>query len=251
MVPVTLFKKKYQVELSDVDFKKNLKLSMLFNYFQDIASDAAANLGAGVNQLQTSYGMAWILMRIRVDITRLPQWGEEIFIETWPLKPKRLEFERDFLVRDQKGDIIIRSISSWVIMDLEERKLKRSEAIGLTYPESIEERAIEAKLGGLRKNGPLETAYKRMIGYSDVDFNGHLNNSKYVDFLMDCFPVEAHMKSSLKTLEVNFVNEMLPGETIVLFKDTSKRDENLYYIEGMNENSSRTVFKAVAEVAEG
>src|SRR5690625_2889301 len=251
MEPVTLFKEKYHVELSDVDFKKNLKLSILFNYFQDVASDAAANLGAGIDVLQKSHGLAWILMRIRVDITRLPQWNEEIMIETWPLEPKRLEFERDFLVKDQNGDVIIRAISSWVVMDLEERKLKRTESIGLTYPENIEDRAINGKLGSLRKHGPLETAYRRIIGYSDVDFNGHLNNSKYVDFLMDCFPIEDHMKSTVKSLEVNFVNEVLPGETIVLYKDTSKRDENLYYIEGMNENSSRTVFKAMAEVTEG
>jgi acyl-ACP thioesterase len=153
-------------------------------------------------------------------------------------------------VRGQNGDVIIRSISAWVIIDLEERKLKRTDTIGLTYPEDIDERAIDAKLGGLRKNGPLETVYKRMIGYSDVDFNGHLNNSKYVDFLMDCFPVKDHMENRVKSLEVNFVNEVLPGETIVLYKDTSKRDENRYYIEGMNENSRRTVFKAVAEVTE-
>ncbi|MFA1822322.1 acyl-[acyl-carrier-protein] thioesterase [Virgibacillus oceani] len=250
MEPVTLFKKRYHVDLSDVDFEKKLKLSTLFSYFQDAASDAAVNLGAGINKLQASHGVAWIIMRIRVDITRLPKWGEEIVIETWPLEPKRLEFERDFLVKDQNGDVIIRAISSWVVMDLEERKLKRTESIGLTYPDNIEERAIDGKLGRLRKNGPLETAYKRMIGYSDVDFNGHLNNTKYVDFMLDCFPIEAHMKSSVKSLEVNFVNEVLPGETIVLYKDTSKRDENRYYIEGMNENSSRTVFKAMAEVVE-
>lgn len=250
MEPVTLFKGKYHVELSDVDFKKNLKLSTLFSYFQDVASDAAANLGAGVDRLQSSHGLAWILMRIRVDITRLPTWGEDIIIETWPLKPGRLEFERDYLVKDDNGEVIIRSISSWVIMDLEERKLKRSESIGLTYPENIEERAIDGKLERLRKHGPLELVYKRMIGYSDVDFNGHLNNSKYVDFLLDCFTMDDHMNSSIKRLDVNFVNEVLPGETILLYKDTSKKDENRYYIEGMNENSSRTVFKAMAEVGE-
>jgi acyl-ACP thioesterase len=250
MEPVTLFNEKYHVELSDVDFKKNLKLSTLFSYFQDVASNAAANLGAGIDVLQKSHGLAWVLMRIRVDITRLPQWGEEIVIETWPLEPKRLEFERDFLVRDKNGDVIIRAISSWVVMDLEERKLKRTDSIKLTYPENIEERAIEGKLGKLRKNGRLETAYKRMIGYSDVDFNGHLNNSKYVDFLMDCFPIEDHMRSKIKRLEVNFVNEVLPGETIVLYKDTSRRNENLFYIEGVKENSNRTVFKSMAEVVE-
>ncbi|RLL47128.1 acyl-ACP thioesterase [Oceanobacillus piezotolerans] len=247
MEPVTLFAKKYHVDLSDVDFKKKLKLSTLFSYFQDAASDAASNLGAGIDVLEDS-GIAWILMRIRVDILRLPKWDEEIVIETWPLEPKRLEFERDYLVKDNDGNTIIRAVSAWVIMDRVERKLMRSDSIALKYPTIIEERAIHCKLGKLKKNGQLEKSYERVIGYSDVDFNGHLNNSKYIDFMMDCFPIEDHMKSSPKRLEVNFVNEVLPGETIILHKDTSMIEEKRLYIEGINENTEKPVFKAVVEI---
>jgi len=248
MEAVTLFKKKYHVDLRDVDFKRELRLSTLFGYFQDIASDAAVNLGAGIDVLRSSYGVAWVLIRIRVDITRMPTWNEEIVIETWPLESKRLEFERDYIVKDSTGNIIIRAVSAWVIMDIKERKLKRPDSISLHYPTVIEERAIDCHLGKLKMNGPLETSYKRVIGYSDIDFNKHLNNSKYVDFLMDCFPMESHQKYTPERLEVNFVNEVLPGETICLYTDMSKREANQVYIEGINENTEKTVFKAKVEI---
>lgn len=248
MEPVTVFKKNYHVDLRDVDFAKQLKLSTLFGYFQDIASLASINLGFGIHTLEKKYGVAWILMRIRVDIIRHPVLGEEITIETWPLEPKKLEFGRDYIVKDQDGNIIIRAISTWVIMDMKARKLKRAETIGITYPEIITERAIDSELGKLKHTGALEPAYKKVIGYSDIDFNGHLNNSRYVDYIMDCFNLEEHKEYSVKSIEVHFMNEALPGDTIVLSKDTSAMESNHVYIEGVSEKDKHIVFKAKSRI---
>lgn len=62
------FKMKYHIDLRDVDFTKKLKLSTLFSYFQDIASMAAENIGFGIETLERKFGVAWILIRMRVDI---------------------------------------------------------------------------------------------------------------------------------------------------------------------------------------
>ncbi len=243
-----LYKSPVWVELRDVDFTKKMKLSSLFSYFQETASLAAEDLGYGIDTLYRDHGVAWVLVRIRVEIDRMPEWNEKIFIETWPQEPGRVEFERDFIVRDQNGDILIRAISVWVIMDMAKRKLKRGDSIGIHYPGIIKERAINKKLRKLKDTGPLQEVYKKVIGYSDIDINGHLNNSKYVDYAMDCFPVENHREYEVKTLEINFLNESLPGETITLYRNLSNADANLIYIEGVNETSNKTAFKAQVEI---
>ncbi|MCU9612011.1 thioesterase [Caldibacillus lycopersici] len=244
MQPVSLFKQKYHIDLRDVDFNKHLKLSVLFSYFQDIASLASENLGYGINTLKEKHNVTWILMRIRVDIIKNPMWNEEIVIETWPLEPNRLNFERDYIVRDMDGNILIRAVSSWVVMDITERKLKRSDVIGISYPEIIKDRAIDCKLGKLMDNGKLEEVYQKVIGYSDIDFNGHINNSKYVDFIMDCFPVEDHKNHRVKSIEVNFINEALPGDIITLHRDLTAVAKHEIYIEGQKNDHLTTVFKA-------
>lgn len=245
-----LYKKNYHIDLRDVDFKKKLKLSTLFSYFQEVASLGSANLGAGIDDLANNYGVAWILMRIRVEIDRMPAWDEEISIETWPQEPGKLEFERDFIVRDHEGTPIIRAVSAWVIMDLVERKLKRASHISLEYPSVTKERAIDYKLKKLKRPESMETAYHKVIGYSDIDFNGHLNNSKYVDYMLDCFPLEDHKIHETKSIEVNFNHEALPGETIILKNGISEVDSNVVHIEGINENNYKVVFKAKVEVKE-
>ena len=244
----SLFKQNYHVDLRDVDFAKKLRLSTLFSYFQDIASLAAENLGCGIGTLEKTFGVAWILTRIRVDIIRFPVWDEDITIETWPLEPSKIEFDRDFFVKDAEGNIIIRAVSKWVIMDIKERKLKRSDAIGIRYPENRTERAIEGKLGKLKDFGNLEMAYNKVIGYSDIDFNGHLNNSKYVDYIMDCLSFEEHKNHSIRTIDLNFIQEALPGDTLTLNKDMTKREEHLVYFEGVNQTNNAKVFKALINI---
>jgi len=244
----SVFKRTYHIDLRDVDFMKRLKLSTLFGYLQDIASLASIDLGFGIETLEKKFGVAWILTRIRVDIIRFPIWDEEITIETWPLEPGKVEFDRDFLVKDASGNVIIRAVSKWVIMDIKERKIKRTEWIGIQYPEKITERAIEGRLGKLKDFGKLEKAYDKVIGYSDIDFNGHLNNSKYVDYIMDCFPVDDHKNHTIRGIDLNFNQEALPGETITLYKDTSKLAENIIYIEGINQTDNSVVFKSLITI---
>lgn len=245
-----VYKMNIHIDLRDVDFTKKLKISTLFSYFQDIASMASENLGYGIGTLEETFGVAWILTRIRVDLIRFPDWDEEVTIETWPLEPGKVEFDRDYLVKDKNGDMIIKAISSWVIMDINERKLRRSELIDLHFPETRKGRAIDHKLGKLKDFGNLQLVYNKVIGYSDIDFNGHLNNSKYVDYIMDCFLTEEHKKYAVKSIELNFLNEALPGDTITLYKDISKSDAGIIYIEGINQKDDKTVFKAKVEIVD-
>lgn len=240
----SVFKREYHIDLRDVDFKRRLKFSTLFSYFQDIGSLASEDLGFGIETLGEKFDVSWILTRMRVNIIQHPVWNEDITIETWPLEPGKVDFDRDYLVKDARGNIIIRAVSKWIIMDNYTRKIKRTETIGIQYPENITERAIEGKLPKLKRSGELETVYNKVIGYSDIDFNGHLNNTKYVDYITDCFSMDDHKNNSIYIIDLNFNSETLPGDTITLYKDTSKTDEDSIYIEGINQTYNSVAFKS-------
>lgn len=243
MEPVAIYKTKHRIEISDVDFMKKLRLSILFRYFQDIASLHAEKLGVGIETLEKERRLAWILMRMRVEIVRMPIWDEEITLETWPQEP-RLFCERDYYVKDAEGKIIIRAASVWAIFDMKARKLSRDKITYEGLGTIVKERAIENKKRPPNPPGQFEPAYKKVVGYSDVDMNGHLNNSRYIDYIMDCFSLEGHQKYQVKAIEVDYLNEALPGDSLVLYKNMSALDSNVVYIEGIREKDKKTSFKA-------
>ncbi len=242
-----LHRNSYNIGYSDVDFTKSLKYSTLFGYFQDTAGEAADKLGVGIDTLNERYGVAWVLARIRVEFDRIPIWNESITVETWPHPPGRLEFERDYRVRDAHGNIIVSAVSNWVLFDIVTRELKRSDLIEIDYPPFIQEHALERGPGRLRPSGQTEAVYKKLIGYSDVDINGHINNSRYIDYIMDCFPVESHRRCSLKSIEVNYMKEAFPGDTLVMYRDVPSAGAGTVYVEGVNEADGRPSFRAMIE----
>lgn len=88
-----------------------------------------------------------------------------------------------------------------------------------------------------------------VIGYSDVDFIGHINNTRYIDYIRDCFPVESHRQYGVKAIEVNYIKEAFPGDSLLMYRDVSALDSNMVYIEGANETDGKPGFKARVEIA--
>lgn len=234
----------YTIGYSDVDFMKELKCSKLFECFQDTASVAAGRLGAGVDALAEKYSVAWILTRIRVEFERMPKLGESITVTTWPHPPGRLEFERDFKVCGKHGDTVAGAASAWVIIDMKTRELRRSDYIRMEWPQFTGERALDTRPGKLKPSGKPEPVYRKAVGYSDVDFNGHINNSRYIDYIMDCFPVESHKQYMIKTLEVNYIREAFPGDTLLLCREIPHNGGDTVFIEGLNEEDGKPYFRA-------
>lgn len=239
--------KKYKVTFNDIDFSKKLKLSTLFNYFQEIGDLHSQKTGGSTTILQQEHGLTWVLTRIKVDIERYPNWNEEIILETWFHKPKKYQIERDFVVKDLDGNIIIRAISNWIIFDIKERKMKSIDSFKTTYSDYIDEKAIDCDFRKIKTIEEVDIAYKRLIGCSDIDANKHLNNSKYIDFIIDCFSISELEKYYAHSIQVDYLNEALPGDTIIFHKHVSL---NNVYVEGVNESNNNIIFRSSIDIAE-
>lgn len=238
-----IYRKKHTVQVSDVDFSKRLKLSTLFVYFQDLATEHSEILGKGRDVLQKD-NLIWVLASVRADIERYPVWGESIFVETWPLQPDKINFERDFLVYDENDNIIARAVTNWVIIDISSRRLKRARVLNSEFPETDRERAIDCTLDRISAVGNMEESYRKTVGYSDIDMNEHLNNSRYLDYIMDCFSIDDHKNYFSKSIEINYIHEALPGDTLILRKGIDEADKGTVYVEGINECSNLVAFKS-------
>ncbi len=80
--------------------------------------------------------------------------------------------------------------------------------------------------------------------YSAVDLMGHVNNTRYVEWVMDCFPFEHHRTHRLAWLQVNYNNEVRPEEEIRLSLGQDPGNPGGWYIAG-------TVFNPVGLSGDG
>ena len=140
--------------------------------------------------------------------------------------------------------MIAKAFSQWVVIDFNTRRLRRSSLIEEEFPKVDRERPVDCTQAKMKPTGNLNLSYKKTVGYSDIDLNEHLNNAKYIDYIMDCFSLEAHKNYNVKSIDIVYMHEALPGETIQLYTDTAGVKDNLVYIEGINENTKSTTFKA-------
>jgi acyl-ACP thioesterase len=234
---------------SVVDTAKSLRVSTAFDYFQDIAGLHADNLGAGIDHIKEAFGVAWILMRIRLEVNRMPHLEEPVIVETWPQPPK-VRYDRDYLIKTEKdGEVLAKAVSSWILMDLAAHDIAKGKLFEYTYDIRESERAIGHKLLQLKAPGPPAPVIEHPVRYSDIDYNLHVNNARYIDFIMDSYPLQFHQEYEAGMVEVNYINEVRPEETLIISRaaypdaDTGPAD----YIELTSADDGRTAIKAAIE----
>ena len=242
--PVPVFSINSIITATDTDMYRRQKPSSMFGVFQDIAAAHARNLGGDVRWLHDELDLAWILMRIRLEIDAYPMLAQELVVETWPQDPRAL-YERDYVIKDTGGKVLVRAVSTWIIMNLSTREIKRDKFLDYYGIETKKERAIEGGVGRLKPQSGVRNVCEKEIRFSDIDYNLHVNNAKYVDIIMDAFPFDVYMKNELKAIEVHYINEIGPGETIRI--RMLQMDKHKYYVDGMRKTDNVMVFNAIVE----
>ena len=230
---------------TDVDFARRQKLSSMFGMFQDISSLHAANLGASVAWLKDEHNVAWILMRVRLEIDKYPVLAEDVTVESWPQETRAL-YERDNMIRSKDtGETLVRAASTWIIMNLETREIKRDKFFDYQGIKIKTERAI---LGGVKRLKPMECeelVYEKVMGFSDIDYNNHVNNAKYVDHIMDCFTPEEHKAQEIKALEMHYINEIAAGDTLQIRRKNLGKGK--FYLDGVRKADGLSVINSLVE----
>ena len=211
-----IWRENVNVRFGDVDRSDSLTLGSIFSFIQEAAISHAADLGVGLDAMART-GQAWILSRISLFVERRPLYGETIEVSTWPRRWEKLFVLRDYTIRDAEGHALVRGRGAWLVLDIEKRRPLRVQSVMESLPPNEGVDAFPAGAVGLNpRENPVKIMERRAL-YSDIDNYGHANNARYVQWIQDATDMEIITKASQFRLDINYLNEVLPDETVELF----------------------------------
>ena len=154
------------------------------------------------------------MIRQKAEITRLPGKGETITLETWPMPTTRSAFPRATAAYDEAGNLLFRVIGLWVLMNPKTRSMVLPGKSGVDLDGIL--RGTELTPPG--SIGPRELPFEacRIVGQAELDRNGHMNNTKYLDWVCDLLPAEYLQDHPVKNFTVCYLSEALKNEKIFL-----------------------------------
>ncbi len=213
----------------EVDMFDRMKLSALMKRHQEIGELHLNEFGTTSEQMRREQNLSFIFTKVNVLVHRLPNSGENVVIRTWCSALKGVRFTRNYVVFDQNGRTLTETKAEVTVLDLATRKIVRPTEINgfsdFLYNDQLENNAeYPAKI---KMSGENATVYTRHVRFSDIDYNGHVNNTVYADMALDCLIPET-LKTAIKGFEINFVNEVLHDETL----EISVTEEEGYVFQG-------------------
>ena len=209
-----LYKQVFTVSDIHVDRFGRLKPSVVLYFAQEVAGTHAALLGAGWETLAQKH-LFWAVIRNRVQITRLPVRGETVTVETWPMPTTRSAYPRSVIAYDEQGNELFRSISLWVLMDSQTRAMVLPGKSGIRVPGSL--RGTELAPPGSIAPAPLANSTLRTVLYTELDRNGHMNNTRYLDWVADLLPSAFHQQHPMREFTVCYLSEAKENQHLQLF----------------------------------
>ena len=231
---------KFQIPCYNTDISRRLKPASFMDLAQEAATLHANILGFGYDDLIVS-GNAWIISRMRVVFVDTPKWREDVTLATWHKGLNRLFFLRDFLMTDNDGNVKVKATTSWLVLNLDTRRLVRDPKLldeGKTCTENVIETPADKVV--MRKDAEVKLVMEHEAAYSDLDMNGHVNNAMYMQWAMNAVNYEISSERPVKEFTINFNHEIKPQEIVSIYKAiVEKEDGRHVFVEGkVGEQSS-------------
>ena len=189
------------------------KPSALLYFVQEAAGQHCALLAVDHDTLSHKH-LFWAVTRNRVQVTRLPRLGETITVETWPMPTTRVAYPRSVVAYDGNGNELFRSISLWVLMDDRSRTMILPGKSGITVDGTLT--GTELTVPHAIATRPMDNTVLRTVGYSLLDRNGHMNNTRYLDWVDDLLSSDFHLAHPVQEFTLCYLNEAREGDAIEL-----------------------------------
>lgn len=215
------YEKTYEIDTRDLDCFGFCRSSAILGYLQDAAGLAAGQFGATNGQMVQNHGHCWMVTRTAYQLDKPLAWGDKLTLKTWHRGGDKPLMFRDFdLTVNAKP--LGQALSIWALVNLEDHSITRPDRFPQFAGTDGGALIRDTKLPRLRLPAGLVPAGERELHYSDTDQNGHVNNTRYADFLCDAAQLQRRVPGTfVRALHIDYLKECKAGEVLSLLSAQS------------------------------
>ena len=206
----------YQITLRvasyDVDSADRMRLSAVLRYQQEAGEQHLGLAGLGWRQL-CDWGMAFVCSRWHAVVHRLPRMEETVTLTTWHRERRGPRFFRCYEWRDAEGLLLLEGVMQFALVSVTDHRLLRGDEFAALAPLPDAPHGVNcADPARFALTEPMAAgAYE--VRWSDIDRNGHMNNTRYADLAWDFLPVPCQSRRPVD-VELYFAGESRQGDTL-------------------------------------
>lgn len=227
-----------------VDFTGRLTLGVLGNHLLNCAGFHATDRGFGIATLNED-NYTWVLSRLAIELEEMPRQYETFTVQTWVENVYRLFTDRNFALLDKDGKKIGYARTVWAMINLNTRKPADLLALhgGSIVDYVCDEPCPIGKPSRIKVTAP-EPLATLTAKYSDIDINGHVNSIRYIEHILDLFPIETYRTKRIRRFEMAYMAESYCGDELTFFMDPA--GEDVYQVE-VRKNGGEAVCRSKVE----
>ena len=223
------------------DFSKQLCIGHLGNALLNASDMHSTARNFGMTYLWTQ-NKTWVLSRLAIELEDIPVEHDKFIIETWVENAMKFFTKRNWAIYSEDGKKVYGYAKSiWAMIDTNTREpqdilaMHDGKIMDYLYPEK------ECPIKDVsRVKTPAMTDYTEFkVMYNDLDVNCHLNSMKYIDHVMDTFPIDYLRNYQVKRVEIAYVAEGHWGDTLRIYH-TADEEQHYFRITRMEADGNET-----------
>jgi acyl-ACP thioesterase len=216
----SVLSKDWEINFTQCTPNGYLKYTDLCNLLQLTAASHSELGGISFTDMQ-EFNQAWVLSRMRVEITELPKWRDLITVKTWinSLENSRSVRALEIYVNEKK---IVGSETFWAVFNTQTR---RPEALALPYRHFDlfpNNKATQVGFSKIELNPIKETVFEKTVYLSDLDIVNHVNNVKYLEWCLDLIAEKTILEQKIVSFEMNFLKELSLKDKVIIHENFGK-----------------------------
>ena len=235
-----VWQENFRINWYDTDLNGHIKMSSIANYLQESAWRHAEHLGFGYEDAQRRNEF-WVIVALMVRMVDYPQWGDKITVETWPKGIDRLFAFRDFKIISEDGKVLGAATSTWMILDQDTHRPKKVDIVKPVLHLAVRQDILAENPPHLPVLENFNGSVSRQVQFSEVDFYGHVNNTRYLDWCLDAIPAAWHHSHKIRCMIINFLSETHYGENIRV--DYLMSEDSILF-QGNREADGKAIYRA-------